>query len=813
MYLIGNAHLDPVWLWRWQEGYAENNATMKSMLDRLNEFNEVIFTSSSAQFYEWIEENSAEMFNQIKERVAEGRWVICGGWWVQPDCNIPSGESFARHTLIAQNYFYNKFGKISDVGYCVDSFGHCGTLPQILKLSRMENYVFMRPSRAEKNIEENLFIWESDDGSQIIAYRIPFSYNAYLGLSKQIDDCMDEFKGDFPGLMCFYGVGNHGGGPTRENIKTIFQKQREYSNIDIVFSSPLSFFSDVRKSDCNLPVVKGDLQHHASGCYSVHSGIKRANRRAENLLLRAEKYNVISNHLLGTVYPADDLEYGWKNVLFNQFHDIIAGTSLEIAYDDAMDSLGEACAIASRLENKALQAISFGISIPYIEGSVPVVIFNPHSWAIKSKIELEWGTFENTQLPKKFTIKDCFGNEIPYQIIEPEILVRNRTRIVFVADIEAMGYALYTIVKSEKPDNYICSSKEPILENDYLRVEFCKETGGISKVYDKIANTQYLSNNAAVGTVINDKSDTWSHNVTCFNDVAGYFLAKQIVKKESGPIRDTVRVISKYEASTLIQEFSLYHNSNQIDVRAIVNWQENLKCLKLDFPLNIRNTTVTYEIPFGTISKPANGEEEPMQNWVDLSGEECSTSNKIGLAILNDCKYSASANDNVVSMMVLRSPVYSHHIPVELTKEPEDYSFIDQGRQTFNYAIVPHVGEWSNAGLIRRGMELNQPATCVVETYHKGSLPTHISFLSVEPENVILTCCKGARDGNGYVIRIYETRGENCTALISLFSNNKKIAVPLSAHEIKTLRINNNGDLVEELDFLEWKKESTKGEL
>ena len=273
LYLIGNAHIDPVWLWRYQEGFSEILATFRSVLDRMKEFPEIKFTSACAVYYEFVEKIDPEMFEEIKERVKEGRWCITGGWFLQPDCNIPAGESLARHSLISQRYFKEKFGKTARVGYNVDSFGHNASIPKILTASGMDSYVFMRPMPKEQGRNEYLFRWESDDGSAVTAYRIPFLYNC---TTKEhilsVKDLAEERGED---MMAFYGIGNHGGGPSIALID-------EINNLDIekVHSDPEEFFRAVKAS--SLPTVTGELQHHARGCYSATSFVKTANRKPQS---------------------------------------------------------------------------------------------------------------------------------------------------------------------------------------------------------------------------------------------------------------------------------------------------------------------------------------------------------------------------------------------------------------------------------------------------------------------------------------------------------------------------------------------------
>jgi len=340
LHMIGNSHLDPVWLWQWQEGFQETKATFRSVLDRMKETEEFMFTSSSAAMYEWIENNDAEMFDEIKERIKEGRWEIVGGWWIQPDCNIPSGESFARQGLYGQRYFKEKFGVMAKTAYNVDSFGHSGSLPQIIKKSGMDYYVMMRPMSHEKGLPSCLFQWESDDGSRILTFRILYEYLSWgKELDYHIERCGEEINSNLTEIMCFYGVGNHGGGPTKENIESIKQNAESRTKYDVIFSTPNQYFESVSNSTAKYPVVHGELLHHSAGCYSANSEIKKLNRIAENRLIAAEIFSSVADSYSGQKYP-DNFNKAWKNVLFNQFHDILAGTSIETAYEDAKYSQG-----------------------------------------------------------------------------------------------------------------------------------------------------------------------------------------------------------------------------------------------------------------------------------------------------------------------------------------------------------------------------------------------------------------------------------------------------------------------------------------
>jgi alpha-mannosidase len=810
LHMIGNAHIDPVWLWQWQEGFHEVKASFRSALDRMKEFPDFVFVASSAAFYEWVEGSDPAMFAEIQQRVSEGRWGIVGGWWVEPDCNIPAGESFVRHGLYAQRYFKEKFGIIARTGFNVDSFGHAGTLPQILKKSGLDHYVFLRPMPHEKGLPARLFWWQADDGSRVLAFRIPFEY---LSWDKDVEiharRCADEMKEPVDEFMCFYGVGNHGGGPTITNIESIHRLDADPAfPTHLVCSTPDAFFQTVETKDWPIPIVQSELQHHASGCYAAHSGIKRWNRLAENRLLAAEKLSVAAAYW-GEDTPgpvsrtSDEFARAWKDVLFNQFHDIMAGTSLEAAYEDARDAYGEALSIANRALNHATQSIAWKINIPMEENVRPLVVFNPLTWPVKANVEIE-----SARLKPEMVLVNEAGNVIRHQGVQ-STTTTGRARLSFTGDIPALGYSTYRLLlgseRTPADQLHTVQASDNILENDRFRLEFDSAAGCIASLRDKRENVEVFSGLAAFAVVLDDPADTWGHNVFKWDKVEGTFQAESVRLVEHGPVKSVVRVTSRYSSSRLVQDFAMYPDREQIDVSVTVDWHEQLKMLKLRFPVNVKFMKVTYEIPYGHTERFANGEEEPGQSWVDVSGVSRDREIPYGFSLLNDGKYSLDVNVRDIGLTVLRSPAYAHHIPATL--EPDgNYPFIDQGIQRFRYTLFPHTGSWENAGTVRRAAELNQPPVVLFATFHpEGSLPLSDSFLTVEPENVMVTVLKQAEDGDGMVLRAFETSGSAAHASIRLPKLGRIIEADFGANEIKTFLIPQDASRASiETNLLEW---------
>jgi alpha-mannosidase len=802
LYMIGNAHLDPVWLWTWQEGFQEAKATFRSALDRMNESDDFLFTSSSAALYEWIETNDPAMFDEIKQRVAEGRWEIVGGWWIQPDCNIPAGESFVRQGLYGQRYFREKFGVTANVGYNVDSFGHVNSLPQILLKSGLPNYVFMRPHPHEQSLPSRLFWWQSDDGSRVLTFRIPYEYcTSGKELDQHIERCAQEFRNGVEGLMCFYGVGNHGGGPTRENLESIRRLQHDPSLPKLEFSTPSRYFAEMRAENPSLPTVIDDLQHHARGCYAAHSGVKRWNRKAEHGLIRAETLSSLATALTGLAYP-DDFPRAWKGVLFNQFHDILAGTSIEPAYDDARNLYGEAMAVADRNLNNGVQALSWRVNIPYEDGMRPFVVFNPHSWPVRGLVEVEMG-----RLPEDAVLLDSNDHQIPFQAVRSYATVASgsRNRVAFVADVPALGWATYRLAaRPERVEYPAVVADDTSIENRFFRLEINPETGCISSLHDKRLDFQWLRREAAKAVVLRDTSDTWSHGVLSFGDVIGTFTGTRCRVVERGPVKSVLRVETAYGSSRMVQDFTLYADIERIDVDVTVDWHEHFAMLKLNFPLAMHFTTVTYEVPYGVIQRPANGEEEPGQSWVDMTGIGRNDGRRLGMSLLNDGKYSYSMKEYEIELTVLRSPIYAHHVPYEPQPDRE-YTFTDQGVQHFSYSLLPHEGSWESAGTPQHAAQINSPLIAQVETYHDGPLPQRASHITIDAPNVVLTALKHAEDEDALVLRLFETTNADARATITLPGLGRAFDAEFRPNEIKTFLVPLDGSApIRETNLMEW---------
>jgi len=764
-YLVGNAHLDPVWQWQWQEGSAEAKATIRSALDRMKEFPEFRFVCSSASVYRWVEEFAPEMFEEIKERIKEGRFTVVGGWHVQPDCNLPSGEAYARQSLYAQRYFRENFGVTAKVGYNVDSFGHNLMLPQILKKSGMDSYIFMRPGPHEKEMDSDIFNWISPDGSSVTTYRIGPAYTCNFSSIEDLEtriDTINKQKNPFDSIPLFYGVGNHGGGPTIRNLQILREYSERHPEVQFLYSDVHDFFEDIWATGKILPEHRDDLQHHAAGCYATVSKVKIGIRRSETALIAAETYNMLAGKLCGKKAKTAAFADAWRNVCFCHFHDSMDGCSIKEVYDDAEYMLGMAKNTAAVEENNALQTISWTIGMTDTEKGLPVVVFNPHSFAVTQAIQV------NRQMNR---VMDAAGNIVPSQLVHAssyECYWKKDT--LFEVTVPALGYAVYYLSEEKASEASSDITVTPwtghltanehggtILENEIYHIQFELYSGYITSFVDKRTGKELITDRAAVPVVIDEYyHDAWSHAKNFFTDAMARFSDAQVTVLENGPVRGTVKVVSRYNDSTLTQYFSLRSGSDKLEVRAHVDWHEKYKMLKLAWPMAVENPKAYYEIPYGVIERPADGEEEPGINWTAVKGTNG------GFAVVNNTTYSSSVKDGIIYQTVLRSPVYGDHGGPR-TAESE---FTDQGRVDFSYTLMPVGDDWIDT--IRTGKVLNKDLTFIIETWHAGKLSdAPYSALSIDQPNVMLSAIKRSEDNTGLILRVYETTGQKTSFTVS----------------------------------------------
>jgi alpha-mannosidase len=757
--LVGNAHIDMAWLWPWTETVEVVRDTFATALQLMNEYPHFIYTQSSVRDYEWLQDKYPAEFKEIEKRVKEGRWELVGGMWVEPDLNMPDGESMVRQLLVGKRYFQKNFGVDVNIGWNPDTFGYTWQLPQIYKRSGFDTFVTQKMSWNETTVfPYKLFWWQSPDGSQVLTY-FPHSYNGTtepVGLANDIAAYVPSTH--FPEIMQLYGVGDHGGGPTRqeldeavhlENASTVFPKAE--------FSTARSFFDDVEKSlnsgGLKLPVWNNELylEYHR-GCYTTQSETKKQIRHNEEQLENAEKFAALSFLSTKQSYSNTRFEGIWKKVLFDDFHDIMPGSGVGNNYVEALRNLNEASLESGQILDTSLDSLTARIDT---QGpGVPFVVFNPLSWERTGPVTLEVHTPASGH---ELEAVDGAGKPLLSQVISADAGTERTKLQVMVNRVPSLGYAVIHVVPVAHQAAAATSLKVDgtTIENRFFKVRIDPKTGCVTSLVSKPENRETVAPGGCGNLLqtfadLPPVQDAWEIK---FDGKSWDLTQPEEVKVvESGPERVVVRITNKFQNSDFVRDVVVYADEPRIDVNMKVNWHEQHILLKVGLPVNAEATKATFEIPYGTIERPTTRNtpaeqaqfEVPAQRWGDISDP------RSGFSLLNASKYGYDAKGNTIRLSLLRSP----NMPAP------DGRFADQGYHEFTYALYPHSGDWKAGGTMRQGYELNYPLMPVEVQPHAGSWPQKRSFAAVEPNNVIVTALKKAEDSNDLIFRFYEFEGK-----------------------------------------------------
>jgi len=816
----GNSHIDMAWLWPWTETVEVVRNTFRSALDLMREYPDVKFSVSAAQAYSWMEEKYPDLFHEIEQRVKEGRWEIVGGMWVEPDLNMPGGESLVRQLLTGKTYFHQRFGVDVNIGWNPDSFGYNWQLPQIYKRSGIDYFLTQKLLWADEftKFPYRLFWWESPDGSRILTY-FPHNYAADTDAQYMASDLAFWSKSIYgddiskqPTMLHLYGVGDHGGGPTRtmlDNASRLMKPDVVYPKLE--FSTAAAFFNELEKKlpSLKVPVWKDELyfEYHR-GVLTTQAETKRRIRTTEELLLNAEKFCSFAS-LYGRAYPAEDLDQSWKRLLFDDFHDIFPGSGIAVNYLDAKRNLEDVGRTGSAILSGSLSELSAHIRTT--GPGVPIVIFNPLSWTRSEVTEVE------AQLPspaKAVEVTDETGKIVPSQVIAQN-KETNRVRVLLLANIPSLGYRTYFVRAAAQtmPASAAVKSTADSLENEYVRVKIDRATGCMTSLFDKETMTESLATpdtdtggpkSSICGNLLQafqDKPKAWdAWNIDAdFEKVHWDIITADETKLvESGPLRAILRIRQRFQNSSFVRDIIVTAGSPRVDVKTSVEWNERHILLKVGFPLSARNDKATFEIPYGSIERPTTRNtpaeqgkfEVPALQWADLSDS------KHGLSLLNDCKYGYDAKGNVLRLSLLRSPEW-----------PDPHA--DEGHHEFTYSIFPHAGTWRDALTVRQGYDLNYPLLPHSVEKHAGSLSETHSFLAPQQDNIVVTALKKAEDSDDFVIRFYEWAGKSGDVHLKfsapiqsaqdvnlvekpvgrLTVQGDSVVVPTRAYEIRTVQV------------------------
>jgi len=835
LHLTGNSHIDAAWLWPWTETVDAVKRTFGTALQLMNEYPDYTYTQSAAQYNEWIAEKYPTMNDEIKQRIKEGRWEIVGGMWIEPDLNMPDGESQVRSLLLGKRFFKQQYGVDVRIGWNPDSFGYNWQLPQIYKRSGVDYFVTQKMTWNDTNqLPFKLFWWESPDGSKVLTY-FPHDYaNNNLNPVRLTSDLADARK-KAPGLtemMDLYGVGDHGGGPTRAILnegvhwaqpdktmpkmefglaQSFFTKEEQ----QIASSSPEWNYASIAKgylypqpvaNKISIPTWKDEMYfeyHH--GVMTTQANHKRNMRESEEWALNAEKVASLA-WLDGTAYPGAELTDAWKKITFNQFHDLAAGSGIGIIYKDAQKDYDQVRWATNEISTASLKTISAGVDTRVKPGSVPVLVFNPLAWKRSGRFKV------SVQMPAAVSgveVLDAHGVVLPSSVLPgtaEDAKTNTYNLIVEAKDVPSMGYALLEVRPSSgaKPAVSDLKASGLTLENSALKVVVDAKTGCITSLYDKRARFETLAPGGC-GNQLQAFQDTpkdydaWNIDPGTLDHFTAIDAVDSVKLIEDSPMRAVIRVTRSWQSSKFVQDIALYAGEDKVDVQNDIDWHETHILLKASFPLAATSADATYEIPYGTIARPATRNnswekarfEVPAMRWADLGDGQH------GFSLINESKYGYDSVGNLLRLSLLRSPIW-----------PDAEA--DRGHHHFGYELYPHAGDWKQSLTERAGYEYNYKLQATVVAAHTGALPAEHSFVSVSPENVVLTAIKKAEDANGLILRVFEWAGKESTVTFNLPPGavsasetnlmempiedpvriaDSKVALPIHPYEILSVRV------------------------
>jgi alpha-mannosidase len=795
LYFSSNAHIDAAWLWRSKETIEVAKNTFSSVLNMMDSVPHFTYSQSAAAYYDWMENMYPDIYRNIKKRVEEGRWEITGGMWIEPDCNLISGESWMRQLLYAKKYFRTKFGKNIKLGWNPDSFGYNWNMPMFYNQARIESFITQKIGWNEVNVfPHRVFWWESPDGSRLFTY-FPFDYVNEITEPFKLIDWLRQYEANtgYSNMMVLFGVGDHGGGPSMEMLGRIERLKNVYIYPNIIHGTAENYINWLQSQDLSqIPVWKDELylEYH-QGTFTTQGETKKSNRMGEVLLTNTEKFSTFAT-LTGRSVNKPYITSSWKKVLFNQFHDILPGSSIREVYIDAKEDYRQAFNIAGTELKNSLTRIAEKVNTSDIKrGITPILVFNSLNWERNDVVKHKLTPGEDNI----YGVYDADGKEVASFINPIDEINRE---IIFVAEkVPASGYKVYSLgIKSKAGTETASLQFRNVIENEFFRVVIDSATGWIKNIFDKKNNREVLADYGNKLQLLEDRPsawDAWNIGLTGTEFPTVFRNAEMI---ENNAVRSVIRLhrdylkpgtiksfpTETYPSSFFVQDVILYKKLNRIDFKTSVDWWESKTMLKTSFPVTVISEKARYEIPYGSIERSTGNSnsfekaqyEVPSLKWVDLSDST------YGVSLLNNSKYGFDIKGNNIRMSLLRSP-----------KWPDETA--DMGKHEIEYSLYPHAGTWETAQTVRKSYEYNYPLLTETTTVHDGDLPAEYSFIKLEPANLVLTTVKIAEDNNDWVIQFYETSGKNSRALIDLpFMPVKVFISNFLEEDVKEVEIKNN---------------------
>ncbi len=826
VHLVCNSHLDPVWLWEWEEGAAVALSTFRQAAQFCEEYDGFVFNHNEVVLYEWILQYDAELFKRIQKLVKAGKWHIMGGWYVQPDCNLPSGESFVRQILSGHTFFRKHFGVYPKSAINFDPFGHSRGLAQILARSGFDSYIVCRPKSVDLQLPRDEVEWIGYDGSSVTVHRVNHHYDSRPGMAADKINELIEYSEGKEVVLVLWGVGNHGGTPSRKDFKDIDRLSKKLKkDTTIIHSTPEKYFKDLKKTEGELPHWPHGLNPWAVGCYTSQIRIKQLHKRLEAHYLVAEKMATAAFYNGLMDYPKERLDESLRSLLLAQFHDILPGSSIQSVEEHALQLLSHGLEECHRVRAEAFFALARGEK-PAKKDTFPILVYNPHPWPLTTLVEAEF-MFEDHNWDGGFHIVHTKQGrkECPTQV-EKEAAnfpVEWRKRIVFKATLapSQMNRFDCTLKKvAEKPKVEVRDDNHLLLfHSQDLDVVVNTRTGLIDRYCAK--GRHLVDDKAFQPIVVADTADSWGMTTNHFGTVLGRFrrLNREQAREftnikdksfepvriiEDGPVRSVVEALFGWQDSYICQRYKIPKEGTELEVETRVYWNEKDSMLKLSVP--VKEAPVSRflgQTAFGVEEQPVNGDETVAQRWLALVNEE----SDYAITCVTDSTYGADFSWRGLRLTLLRSPGYAAHpVPGYNPYMPSDRfePRVDQGERFFRFWFDIGAKE-ERLALIDREAALHNETPFALSHFPGGELVKTKPLFNLSDKTVQVSAIKRAENNRGYILRLFEPTGKKRKTTISLPGTSFKKKVTLKAFEIKTLRIDVKKGSCQEVSLVEKK--------
>lgn len=736
MYAFGHAHIDVAWLWPLAQTERKAAATLGNALTLAEMYPGYRFLQSEPHLYWMVKTYYPELWKRVKKAVKDGSVLAEGGMWVEADTNISGGESLIRQFIHGRRFFREEFGVENEILWLPDVFGYSGAMPQIMRGCGIKYFATAKIFWAYYGgdpYQYNTFDWEGIDGSRVLVH-LCNDYNSHTRPSHVIQRWTERVQKDgIRSRLLPFGWGDGGGGPTREHLEYVRREEDLEGVPKVKFASPNEFFHDLEAEQTERPRYVGELYFQAHrGTYTSQARTKRGNRKSEIALREAEMWVSFAAAMKGAKVPHDALESAWRNVLLNQFHDIIPGTSIHRVYEQAEAAYEQTIAAAAGLVRTAAETLT--------QGRQGLTVFNSLSWSRTALVPLPKGASGAV---------DAGGGALPVQQVDGQALVEVTVPAcgwTCIRPQDVAGAAGAGAVKATKKS----------LENEHLRVVL-NDRGEITSLFDKDAGRELAAGPCNQMRMFRDNPAQWDAW-----DIDSPYVQTPVPLKEkatvevawSGPLAAKLRVERKLNDSSMVQEIVLRAGSRRVDFVTTIDWQERHKLLKVAFPVDVSTHEAIHEIQFGHLRRPNHASRQFDADRFEVANHKWSAlaEENRGVAVLNDCKYGLNVVGNTIQLTLLRSPM-----------APDETA--DRGRQEFTYSVYAWNGTLLDSDVVREAYDLNVPVTVV-----GGSAGT-TSMLSVDAENVVVEAVKPAEDRSGDVIvRLYEAKrsSTSCTLTTAL---------------------------------------------